>query len=239
MSNRFDAELVRKDFHKTGAAILPSFFSADELAPIIAAVDEHWKQSDKNAVVHKDFERFETYPMSWNPVTEKHPAFLSLLNHPDLDAATRAVLGSDYVQEVDLVMYTAKGMGQAWHQDCPPENLKKFTVNRLIYVRDVDPAAGALVYVPGSHLMGRIPAGGNQDPIAGEMHVTPKAGTLAFLNSLCFHRVTANQLDTPRVSINFRVRPPGVEAGYDKVAAFRGGEYDFAKQKALPVVPKD
>ncbi len=229
----FDVAAVRRDFMELGAVILPGFFDARRLKPIVAAVDEHWKQSDKSPLRHSDFDRFETYPTAWGPVAEANPLFLTLRDDPDLVALTRAAIGSDFTHGVDLVMYTGKGKGQAWHQDCPPDDLSKFTVNRLIYVRDVDPAQGALVYVPGSHKFGRIPPGGNQDPMPGEVHLSPRAGTVAIMNSLCYHRVTANQLNEPRVSINFRVQPPNVAQDYDKVAAFRGGTYDFRTEKVL------
>jgi hypothetical protein len=41
-----------------------------------------------------------------------------------------------------------------------------------------------------SHKLGRILLGGHQDPIEGEVILTPTAGTLVLLSGHVFHRVT-------------------------------------------------
>ena len=72
--------------------------------------------------------------------------------------------------------------GQAWHQDCPPDNPSRFNLNRLFYLQDTEIDDGAVVVVPGSHRAGRISPGLPQEPIPGEVVLTPRAGTLVLLH---------------------------------------------------------
>jgi ectoine hydroxylase-related dioxygenase (phytanoyl-CoA dioxygenase family) len=65
----------------------------------------------------------------------------------------------------------------------------------------------------------------------GEVHVAPAAGTLVFLKSRCYHRVTVNRSNIPRFSVNFRVRPAGAPAGLTRIGVYRTGKWDFAKNQ--------
>jgi hypothetical protein len=47
--------------------------------------------------------------------------------------------------------------GQAWHQDCPPDEPQKFNLNSLVYTMDINHQVGGEVLVmPGSHRQGKI-----------------------------------------------------------------------------------
>jgi ectoine hydroxylase-related dioxygenase (phytanoyl-CoA dioxygenase family) len=142
-----------------------------------------------------------------------------------LKEATEAALGGEFIEEYLLVQVTRQGTGQAWHQDS--SDPKKFALNRLIYTRDIAPESGQIVVVPGSIHRGKIPAGGHQDPISGELAVAPTAGTLVLMSTYCWHRVTLNQLPVPRFSVNYRARPKDAPEGLTAVANFRNGVYDF------------
>jgi ectoine hydroxylase len=52
-----------------------------------------------------------------------------------------------------MTMFSKKGTkGQAWHQDCPPDDNQKFNLNRLVYTMDIDDQVGQKVLVmPDSH----------------------------------------------------------------------------------------
>ena len=50
------------------------------------------------------------------------------------------------------------GKGQAWHQDCPPDDPSRFNLNRLLYLQDTEFDDGAVVVVP------RLPPHGENLP---------------------------------------------------------------------------
>ena len=102
-----------------------------------------------------------------------------------------------------------------------------FNLNRLFYTDDVSLADGAIVFVPGSHLTGRIPPGGHQDPLPGERVLEPRAGTLVLLHGHCYHRVTPNLNQKPRTSINLRSFPSGTPTTVTCVGVYRNGEVNF------------
>ena len=213
-------------FKRDGVVIIPDFFNADELAAMNAVIDT---LLEKPAVATKcsDFyvKNYQTEVDGLGVKASEHPAFTSFQSHARMKEATCAALGGAYVDEYLLVQCTRQGTGQAWHQDSSdPVN---FVLNRLIYTRDIAPENGQIVVVPGSIHRGRIPPGGHQDPIPGEVALAPKAGTLVLMSTYCWHRVTINTTATPRVSVNYRVRPQSAPEGLTAVAHFRNGTYDF------------
>ena len=227
---------LRAAFDRDGALVIEGFYTAAELVAVNAALDEllaappatidqlrpgHWQQ-------------FETNPQQLGEQAAQHPAFLALGAEARLAAGTAAVVGDGYSASSLLVMVTPHGTGQAWHQDTPHDlGPLDFNANRLIYPRDVDPRSGQVVFVPGSHRLGRIPPGDNQGPIPGEQCLAPAAGTLVLRCSRTFHRVTVNETHAPRVSINYRVRPAGAPAQMDAIGVFRNAAYDFRTQQVI------
>jgi ectoine hydroxylase len=75
-----------------------------------------------------------------------------------LEQLTGALLGKDWSPLYSMVMYSRKGtVGQAWHQDCPPNDAAKYNLNRLVYSRDLsDNTSGKTVVMPGSHRMNDV-----------------------------------------------------------------------------------
>ena len=175
--------------------------------------------------------KFECDVIAWDPVHANDAAFVVLHRHPALAAVTEALLGPAFTAPSSLVMFLiAGGRGQAWHQDCPPEHVAAFNLNRLVYPDDVTADDGAVVVVPGSHRRGRIPPGGHQEPIAGEVPLTPRAGTLVLLHGHVYHRVMANRTPRPRRSINFRAYAAGVPRSVNCIGIYRNGEIDFCEK---------
>lgn len=230
--NKVSSDL-RRHFDEQGYVVCPNVLSAAELPRINQELDHHYGLAERRHNTHNLMpDKYGTEVVYWNPVVEHNPVFLELFQHPRLRELTTACIGPGYTEgaEHTLVMLSQfKGQGQAWHQDCPADNPRQFNVNRLFYTRDVSLEDGAIVIVPGSHLRGRIPAGGNQESMAGELVLTPQAGTLVVLNGLCFHRVTPNQSGRPRISVNFRAYQAGVPTNLTEVGVYRNGAMDFRK----------
>lgn len=232
-----DFKDVRARFLRDGVVILEDFFSIEELAEANRVLDELLTLSvpTDTATFPDAWKQFETTVQGLGGAGQTHSAFLALGKHAGFEAVTQAALGCPYEDELFLIQVTRTGTGQAWHQDTPCGDPALFNVNRLIYTRDVPTEQGSVVVVPGSHLRGRIPPGGNHASIDGELVLSPRAGTLVFLDTRTWHRVTKNQTPRPRASVNYRIRPAGVPAGYGRMGVFRNATYDFAKQEALPV----
>lgn len=204
-------------FQQDGVLILEQFFTPEELSAVNAALDKRWTQILSESVDEEylaAYAHIECEVVPWADAEKVDDAVAALFNHPRLAETTQQLLDPGFSHLHTLLMFThPQGRGQSWHQDCRAANDEHYNVNRLIYTRDTTLKDGAVVVVPGSHLGGDIPHGDTQDPIDGEVVITPTAGTLVFLHGRCFHRVTANHTDRPRVSVNFRVKSPGTSDG--------------------------
>lgn len=239
MSNTFDAQRIQQDFERDGFVILPDFLDAPTLDRINTELDAHYapllgRTEEILTGRLQDFKQFECDVIAWDPVAENNCAFCDLKDDPRLAQVTAAAIGEGFTAPASLVMLAVGGgKGQAWHQDCPSENPDQFNLNRLFYTRDVRIEDGAIVVVPASHRRGRIPAGGNQEPIEGEVALMPKAGTLILLSGHVYHRVTPNTSDKPRLSVNFRAFPENVAPDVCDVGVYRGGAYDFHKGQRI------
>lgn len=225
---------IRREFERWGVVVFPRFFAEEELLSARKAMDEYFAPLQARAMSltsahHGEAEKsFACDVIPWDPLKEKHPVFRNLHNHPALVEVTEAMLGAGFTAPGSLVMFSVGGgRGQAWHQDCPVEATRDFNLNRLIYTGDVSVEDGAIVVVPGSHRMGRIPPGGHQDPMDGEVVLTPKAGTLVFLHGHVYHRVTPNLNRKPRVSVNFRAFCAGTSPDVTCIGVYRNGTVNF------------
>ena len=226
----------RRDLHerfgRDGLVVLPGFYSPGRLTAINAALDAHyarWVAALHGGVPGRDPFACDVIP--WDPCRDGHELFLALRGGRELVDVTEAVTGPGFTAPSSLVMYSVSGgRGQAWHQDCPDGDAAAYNVNRLVYTRDVALADGAIVVVPGSHRLGRIPPGGHQDPMPGEVALTPPAGTLVLLHGHVCHRVTPNTSAKPRVSVNFRAYPAGVDPAVNCVGVYRNGTVNFCDQ---------
>jgi hypothetical protein len=220
---------ISEQFQRDGVVVVEEFLSVDECRMLNDALDvryQAWQAEGKR--IQDVADAFDCDVLAWDPVAEGHPVFLQLAANERLREITAQVLGEGFGTQTSLVMFSVPGgRGQAWHQDCPPEEVGMFHLNRLIYPADATLERGAIVVVPGSHRMGSIPSGGTQDPIEGEFVLMPKAGTLVLLHGHVYHRVTPNLTDQPRNSINFRALPAGVPEWVTCVGVYRTGRTRF------------
>lgn len=237
--HELEAPALQEEFQRSGVLVLPRFYSEAELHPTRAEMDKYFsdiltRAHEMLASARAGQENFSCDVVPWDPIKENNPAFQEFVRHRRLAQVTELVLGPGYVDGGSLVMFSvAGGQGQAWHQDCPPENPADFNLNRLIYPADVSLEDGAIVVVPGSHRSGRITPGGHQDFIPGEVVLTPHAGTLVLLNGHVFHRVTPNLNQRPRVSVNFRAFPAGTPPDVTCIGIYRNGTVNFCDKAKM------
>ena len=228
---------LRHRFDRDGVVVMPGFLTESQMLPLRRELDAHYAPLAATAATSHNgagvLASFECDVIVWAPLKEGNAPFIALSEMRELAEVTEALLDAGYsTNPQGLVMYSVGGgRGQAWHQDCPPGGPegKEFNLNRLIYTDDVALADGAIVFVPGSHRFGRIPSGGHQEPIEGEITLEPRAGTVVFLHGHVYHRVTPNLNRKPRTSINLRAYPAGTDPTVNCVGVYRNGDVNFCE----------
>ncbi|GDY13959.1 hypothetical protein LBMAG53_28370 [Planctomycetota bacterium] len=230
-----DPERVAATFATHGVVILPSLFSIQQMQAAResllawAATPSSHRPSNHGAV----FQVHQTAVVSWGPIQAGDPAFIALRDHPLLRSLTAAAIGLGATGNGCLVMLSRNGHRQAWHQDTSSADPGQFVLNRLLYLWDIDPQAGTLYCVPGSHRRGIIPPGEPHESLPDEVGLAPRAGTLVLIHSRCFHRVSVNATHDLRFSVNFRAQPAGSTEHLDRYGVYRTGTHDFVTNKAV------
>ena len=231
------AESLRRLFAEHGVVVMADFLDHEQLALLQREIDAHYgpmvqERFGIDAVSRAGIE-MDCEVIVWDPVGEQVEPFLALAADPRLATLTRHLIGG-FSAPGSLVMWSVGGgKGQAWHQDCPPDDPSRFNLNRLFYLQDTEIDDGAVVVVPGSHRAGRISPGLPQEPIPGEVVLTPRAGTLVLLHGHTYHRVTPNVSRRPRVSVNLRAFPADVSPGVARIGIYRNAAYDFQAGKQI------
>jgi ectoine hydroxylase len=230
---------IHDTFERDGIVVLPDFLDPDDCRKINDELDRHYEKKLRELAGRSDrpanFDKYGVEVISWHPLRENNAVFAELRNNAQLAQVTTACIGEDFTVSLPegpppecLVMLSKSGgNGQAWHQDCPVENATHFNLNRLFYTRDIDVDDGAVVVVPGSHRMGRIPPGDGHESFEGERVLAPKAGTLILLSGHVYHRVTPNISGKLRISVNYRTYGKDVPRNICGIAVYRNGAYDF------------
>ena len=180
---------------------------------------------------HNDefLEKSRTEVVPWFPQNEGVKAFDAIDDNTAFRELTRAVLGDGWQSQYCMVMFSKQGtVGQAWHQDCPPDDPGVFNLNRLVYTSDItDEIGGQTVVVPGSHKGGILPVGDPLGEFAEQVVLRPKKGTLVLLHGHTWHRVLPIK-GRYRFSTNYRAAPAGVPEDVTDVCVYRNMRYQFS-----------
>lgn len=226
----FDKNSLKND----GILHMPSFFKGEQLSAIQSQLNQ-LLQDESKMVERKGSEHFfQKYQSTSYCFVDQLAAFPALNALPG-NVLIRAILdgllpeGSKLKQS--LVQHHKAGEGQAipWHQDVhfeqvPPGKMFNF----LIYPFDITEDSGALHYVPGSHVQGRLPVGNPHDPLPGQLSLAPKAGDLIIGDCLLFHKVNHNHSGCDRVSINLRFQSSEVAPEDTQIGVYRNGQVNYA-----------
>ena len=222
-------------FERDGVVVIEGFFDGEVMDRLDAAIAEHF--GDRPDYRHdRDFvdgAGVEVVP--WFPVRDDGRSEFDVIEDDErVQRLTEAVLGPEWYSQYCMAMFSRAGSaGQAWHQDSPPEDPDVFNLNRLVYTRDIDPAAGgSLFVVPGSHRSGPLPTGDPHEPLPGEIEVAPTRGTLAVVHGHCWHRVGAVHRGS-RFSLNYRAAPVGTPEDITDVCVYRNMRYQFSTSEVV------
>jgi hypothetical protein len=218
---------LREQFDRDGVVVLEGMVGGERLRTLQRAIIPYLRKPDQSAWADA-FSRFDSDIITTEiPEAERGGLVQPFAQDPGVEAATHAVLPAGFDPFVNLIFVAFGDNGRlAWHQD---SDVPLF-LNRILYPEDIQHDQGALVYLPGSHRMGRIQPGGAHESMAGEVVLAPTAGTVVLMDSRVYHRVTPNRTERPRVSINVRVFRREVSRDVPIVGFFRNGSYDFSQQ---------
>ncbi len=178
--------------------------------------------------------RAATEVIPWFPQQEGLDAFDIVEHDPRLRALTGVILGDGWQPLYCMTMFSRSGSrGQAWHQDCAPEDPAVFNMNRLVYTEDIAPEIGGqTVVVPGSHRRGLLPAGPVDEDLPDQVVLTPRKGTLVMLHGHTWHRVLPVR-GRHRVSTNFRCSPKGTPQDITDICVYRNMRYRFETSEVV------
>ena len=231
-------EKIKQDFDETGFVLLPGFFDAELMNRVAASCLGHFG-SDPDWEHNEEFigkSKAEIVP--WFPQREGTPDQAALFDevdaYPRFAEITAGLIGEGWQNLYSMAMFSKQGtIGQAWHQDCPPENAARHNLNRLIYpVAIQSEIGGEVVVMPGSHKLGELPVGEPNADMDGQVVLRPGTGDLLFLHGHCWHKVMPVH-GGDRFSLNHRAAPEGTPDDITDVCVYRNMRYRFSTSELI------
>lgn len=221
-------------FWRDGYIILENFFDPGKMDQYNNEIVKHYGMMPEWEHTDEFIKKSATEVVPWFPAREGNMLFDTLENDPVLRNLTTSILGEGWTNLYSMAMFSKHGTkGQAWHQDCPPENPQTFNLNRLIYTHDINEKTGGFTVVaPGTHKQGALTVGDPHENFDGQVVLKPKKGTLVLLHGHCWHRVLP-VTGTYRVSVNFRAVPKGTPEDITDVAVYRNMRYQFSTNSVI------
>lgn len=223
-----------KSFWKQGYLVIENFFDSDLMDQLDEIITHHFG-SNPDFQHEKEFlEKARTEVIPWFPQQEGENAFDLIDQNSGLEKLTELILGKHWTQLYCMVMWSKKGTsGQAWHQDCEPDDPCIFNLNRLVYTRDIDEnVGGETLVVPGSHRHGLLSAGDPRAEFSDQVVLKPRKGTLVLLHGHTWHRVYPIKGDF-RFSANYRAAPHGLTDEITDVCVYRNMRYRFSTSQVI------
>jgi ectoine hydroxylase-related dioxygenase (phytanoyl-CoA dioxygenase family) len=227
--SELDVTALANRFWRDGYIVIEDFFDQSIMQQCQTEILSHYGTDPKFLHDENFIKASKTEVIPWFPKREGFTFFDPVETQSSLVALTQAILGKDWASQYCMVMFSKKGTsGQAWHQDCPPENAGLFNLNRLVYTMDVTDSTGGEVYIkPGTHKSGALTEGPVFEDFDDQVKLMPKRGTLVLLHGHCWHRIGEIRGDY-RVSTNFRAAPKGVPDDITDICVYRNMRYQFS-----------
>lgn len=226
-------ELLSK-FECDGYVIVEDFFDAELMDGLDEIIRAHFGDNPEFLHDNEFLDQAQTEVIPWFPQNEGVKAFDAVDADPRLQSLTQSILGAGWKSQYCMVMWSKQGTsGQAWHQDCPPDDPKVFNLNRLVYTSDItDEIGGQTVVAPGSYRKGLLPAGDPVGDFEDQVLLRPKKGTLVLLHGHTWHRVLPIK-GAYRFSTNYRAAPAGTPDDITDICVYRNMRYQFSTSKVV------
>lgn len=237
-----DYKELSSEFWQRGYLVVDNFFDPDLMDQLDHNIRQYFGDNPEFWHEQEFLSKSETEVIPWFPQNPELPDYSAQVANPfdrletdsRLQRLTTSLLGEEWSPLYSMVMYSRKGTaGQAWHQDCPPDDPEKFNMNRLVYTRDLcSDIGGQAVVMPGSHRKGELPAGEPHEDLEGQVVLSPRKGTLVLLHGHTWHRVLPIT-GAFRFSTNYRVCPRGTPADITDICVYRNMRYCFASNRVV------
>ena len=229
-----DLAHYRDTFWEQGYLVIEDFFDAALMDHLDRVIMDHYGANPDFWHNDEFLTKSKTEVVPWFPQDEGVPDFDQIDAYAHFNEITEAVLGEGWQRLYCMVMFSKQGTtGQAWHQDCAPENPNLYNLNRLVYTSDITEAIGGqTVVVPGTHKTGLLPAGNPDVDFERQVVLTPKKGTLVLLHGHTWHCVLP--IHGPyRVSTNYRAIPQGAPRDLTDICVYRNMRYQFSTSSVV------
>lgn len=225
---------LAQQFWEQGYLVLEELFDNALMDQYQALILEHFGESPDFAHNQEFLTKAATEVVPWFPQQEGLNAFDAIEHDERLRALTQAILGDGWYTLYCMTMFSKRGTrGQAWHQDCAPENPAVFNVNRLVYTEDITPEIGGqTIVVPRSHRRGILPVGPVDEDLPGQVVLSPRKGTLVLVHGHTWHRVLPVH-GRYRVSTNYRCSPKGTPENVTDICVYRNMRYRFETNEVV------
>jgi ectoine hydroxylase-related dioxygenase (phytanoyl-CoA dioxygenase family) len=227
-------EQLANDFWRQGYLVLEDFFSADTMDNLQNLILGHYGLNPEYEHEAAFLSKSATEVIPWFPQRSGEHAFDEIDQCPKMLELTQAILGAGWQGLYCMTMFSKKGTkGQAWHQDCPPDDPQQYNLNRLVYTMDIDEQVGGEVLVmPGSHRLGKLPVGEVNEDFSEQVTLMPKKGTLVIIHGHTWHRVLPIK-GAYRLSTNYRAVPQNTPEDITDICVYRNMLYQFSTSKVL------
>jgi len=237
-----ETEQLKQRFWEQGFLVLDHFFEPGLMDEADLVIRQYFGENPQFRHEAEFLKKSQTEVIPWFPQNPDLPGYQKALadpfdameKDPGLKQLTEAILGESWNRLYGMVMFSKKGSsGQAWHQDCAPEDSSKFNLNRLVYTRDLTAETGGqTVVMPGSHRKGLLPAGNPHEDLDGQQVLNPGKGTLVLLHGHTWHRVLPVN-SAYRFSANFRSAPGGTASDITDICVYRNMRYQFSTSRVI------
>ena len=169
-------EKLASTFWQQGYLVIEDMFSAEIMDSLQGLILGHYGLNPEYEHEAAFLSKSATEVIPWFPQRSGEHAFKEIEDCKHMQSLTEEILGKNWKALYCMTMFSKMGTkGQAWHQDCPPDDPQQFNLNRLVYTMDInDQVGGELIVMPGSHRQGKLPAGEVNEDFAEQIALTPK-----------------------------------------------------------------
>lgn len=226
-------ENIYNKFWDEGYIIFENFFDDQLMDAYNSKILKHFGLNPKWEHSEEFISKSSAEVIPWFPYRDDNGGFDEIDKDEKFNDITDTLLTKGWDNLYCMMMFSKAGSkGQAWHQDCIPDDPLKFNLNRLVYTHDInDETGGAIVIMPKAHKAGILPVGNPHEDLEGQVLYKPKKGTVIFLHGHCFHRVLPAK--SIRISSNFRVVPKGTPEDITDICVYRNMKYKFSTSEII------
>ncbi len=228
-----DLKKIHDTFWDQGYVIFEQFFDDALMDAYHEKIVTHYGTDPSWEHTEEFISKSAVEVIPWFPYRDGTGGFDGIDKDIDFNQITDAILKNGWNNLYCMMMFSKAGSkGQAWHQDCPPEDPLKYNLNRLVYTQDItNETGGEIVIMPKTHKAGVLPVGDPHGALDGQLVLQPKKGTVIFLHGHCFHGVMPVKKD--RISTNFRAVPMGTPETITDICVYRNMRYRFSTSEVI------